>query len=94
MGNEWVTNGICETTVIINYRNNKDGEELRRVDHLLEELFFQLVSPPLVCFLVSCQVANVCTLQQHLQAYRLGSHKQKSLRIRAAQWEGLYPGAA
>ena len=38
------------------------------MDHLLEEFFFQLVGPLLVGFLVSCQVANICTLQQHLQA--------------------------
>ena len=36
------------------------------MEYLLEELFLQLVSPLLVGFLVSCQMANVSTLQQHL----------------------------
>ena len=41
------------------------------MSHLLEELFFQLVGPLLVGFQVSCQVANVCTLQQHLHHTRV-----------------------
>ena len=35
--------------------------------HLAEELFFQLVGPALVDVVVSCQVANVCTLYHHLR---------------------------
>ena len=35
---------------------------------LPEELFFQLVGPPLVCARRCCQVPNVCTLQHHLHA--------------------------
>ena len=33
---------------------------------LPEELFFQLVGPPLVCARGGRQVANVCTLEHHL----------------------------
>ena len=47
------------------------------IGYLLEELFFQLVGPPLVGLLGSCQVANVCTLQQHLQACKLNSPKKE-----------------
>ena len=34
-----------------------------------------------MCFLVSCQVANVCTLEQHLQAYKLSSQGKKSMAL-------------
>ena len=35
---------------------------------LAEEFFFQLVGPALVCLGLSCQVADVCTLQHHLHS--------------------------